>query len=317
MHEPVYSTYCGEVGNDRTLAICIEPCFGTTLKKFEGIKIYWYTHDRIFEDEATGEREVFIASETQWIVEILGDNFFRVIVTEWTQTLQTPFGDEMNNIINQKVREAQEEYRRRKQTEKRLYFYDAKNGKLKLYVDNISYYNCRCRYQLDRSFTQYHAIDKRYSVPKESCFILGKIRRTIGTKNRKLMDFIEPVSEFELDYGEREEDYFFGEEEICLRNQSNLGNQIFKMLRFSIQENEPTGLTALRIQNKMHCTVQKFLKELDAALEAGDVKKVKEFCDVVNEPQDCSEQKFVLMKDEFGEAFEEGEELYCDTDDRL
>lgn len=311
MSESLYSKYYEETGNNRALVVEIISQFETLFPKQSGIRrCFCYSESEgNIEYKLTGnEICLLLPPKTQWLIEIDEENFFYVFVTEWTKALQTSFDDEMNNIINQKVKETQREYKRKKRTEKRLYFYDAKNGRLKLCVDDISYYDDGCRYQLDRSFTQYHAIDKSYSVPKESCFILGRIRRTIGTKDGNLMDFIEPVSEFKLDY---EEDYFFREKERRLRD------RIFGMLRFSIRRNEPTGLTALRIQNKMHYSVQKFLKELNAALETGNVEKVKAFYDVVNEPQDCSDQKFILMKDEYGKTLEEGEEVWCGIDKEL
>ncbi len=305
MHEPVvYSTYCGDVSKNRTLVVRIVARFGTVYSKQSAVsRCFCYSEDiGNVEYELKGtEIALLLPPKTQWLIEIEEDQHLALVsVTEWTKMLQTPFDDEINNIINQKVKEAQREYRKRKESEKRLYFYDAKNGSLKLYTDGTSWYNDGCRYQLDRS-AFYQAIDKRWSTPKESCFILGRVRRTIGTKDGELMDFIEPISQFK-----EEEDYWlFGDEKRCL------GNALFKMLRFSILKKEPTGVNALRIQNKMHWSVQKFLKELNMALEAGDVEKLKIFYKVVNEPQDCSDQKFILMKDEFGKAFEEGEELFC------
>lgn len=306
----VYSTYCGEVAKNRTLVVRIVARFGTVYSKPSAVSRYfWYS-----EDVGNGEYErkgtkvdLLLPPKTQWLIEIEEDQHLALVsVTEWTKMLQTPFDDEMNNIINQKVKEAQREYRKRKESEKRLYLYDAKNGSLKLFTNGISWYNDRCRYQLDHS-AFYQAIDKRWPTPKESCFILGRVRRTIGTKDGKLMDFIEPISQFKVE----EDDGLFDDEKWCL------GNTLSEMLRFSILKKQPTGVNALRIQNKMHCSVQKFLKELNMALEAGDVEKLKIFYKVVNEPQDCSDQKFILMKDAFGEAFEEGEELFCGIDKNL
>lgn len=301
-YEPVYSTYCGKIGNGRTLAVTIEPCFGTVLIKYENVKIYWYDGEKR-KDETAEKKEILITPETQWVVELNGKCFFRVIVTEYTKTVQTFFGDKMNKIINQKVKEAQKDYQKRKQTEKRLYFYDAEKFRLSLYTDGTSCCNDGCRYRLDQLFTPYHAIDKRYHMPEENCFILGKIRRTIGTKDRKLMDFIEPVAEFNL---EDENDW------DCFGDGENwLGNIIFKMLKFSIMKEKPAGLTVTRIENKMHCSVHKFLKILNTALEAGDVPKVKEFYNVIHTMQDCSKEKFQILKGILEEPVEKEREICC------
>ncbi len=277
--------------------------FGTDFTKYENWKIYWCIDGQILKDETSEKKEILIVPETQWVIKVHENTLFRVIVTEYTKTVQTSFGDEMNKIINQKVKEAQKEYQKRKRTEKRLYFYDAEKFRLSLYTNATSFYNEGCQYRLDRPFTWYHSVDKRYPTPDENSFILGKVRRTIGTKDGKLMDFIEPVAEFKL---EDENDW------DCLYDGENwLGNSIFEMLKFSILKEEPTGLTASRIQNKMQCNTQEFLKMLNTALEAGDVEKVKEFYDVIHTLQDCSNEKFQILKGLLEDSVEKEKELCC------
>lgn len=303
MYEPVYSTYCGKIGNGRDLSVAIAPCFGTDFTKYEGWKIYWGMEGKTMKDESFEKKEILIVSEAQWVVEVDNHRDFHVTVTEYTKTLRTPLGEEMNKIINQKVKEAQKDYQKRKRTEKRLYFYDEVKGNLEPYImSGSSWDNDGLQYRLTRGFTTYQKIDVRCPTPYESCFILGKVRRTIGTKDGKLMDFIEPVAEFQLD---EEEDYF------C--DWANcLGDKIFSMLQFSIQKEEPTDdLTVSRIKSKMHCNVQMFLKMLNKALEAGDVEKVKEFYNVIHTLQDCSKEKFQILKGILEEPLEKEKEICC------
>lgn len=292
MYEPLYSTYCGKIGiEDRRLSVDIVPRFGTTCTKFEIEKVYWCVDNEILKDETDEKRELLFGSETRWVITVNNDGYFCVYVTEYTKTIKTSFGKRMNQLINRKIKQAQEEYRKEKETQKRLYFYDAEKAELTLYVSNTKYFN-DIQYALNRPFVLYEAIDKRYSRPTESCFILGKIQRTIGTKDGKLMDFIEPIAEFKLD-----------EEKWWLYEKDELGDKIFLMLQFSILKKEPTGLPAARIQNKMGYDVKKFLKELNTALEEGDVEKIKKFYDVIDEPQSCSGKKFQIL--------EKGEILCC------
>lgn len=305
MYEPVYSTYCGKIGDgNRTLTVTIVPCFGTTYEIYNGDKIYWCVNSNIRKEEGDEEKEIFLPSATEWILETssITENIY-VYVTEYTKRIQTPIDDEMNNIINEKVKEAQREYRKRKKTEKRLYFYDAMNVRLSLYKDGGGFYDDKCRYPLNRPFTPYQALDKRYPEPKESCFILGRVRRTIGTKDGELMDFIEPIAEFEYE----EEDDLFGNEK------RRLGNCLFAMLRFSISKEEPTGVTAARIKNQMHCTVQEFLIQLDKALEAGDIENINFLSNVLYEQQDCSNAKFQIVE----HSFEEKKELHVSSTDSI
>lgn len=300
MYEPVYST-CGKIGDGRLLlSVSIAPCFGTDFTKYEGWKIYWGIEGQNMKDESFEKKEISIPLGAQWVLEVDNYQDFHVTVTEYTKTLQTPLREEMNQIINQKVKEAQKDYQKRKRTEKRLYSYDAMKGRLELYTDGATYGDSGCKYRLDRLFTPYFAIDKRYTAPKESCFILGKVRRTIGTKDGKLMDFIEPVAKFQLD-----------EDECFWDGASWLGNRIFSMLRCSIQKEEPSELRASRIQSKLHCSVQEFLKMLNEALKAGDVEKVKEFYNVIHEPQDCSKAKFQILKGLLEAPMEKEKELCC------
>ncbi len=276
MYKPLYSMCCGEVGiGDRTLEVCIVPRFVTTIRKHEGCQMYWLT-DKIMKFETYEEDKALLDPGVQWLVEVnTKANIFHVFVLEYTKTIQTPFEEEMNQVIQRQVKKAQKEYRKRKQMEKRLYFYNSGDRRLNLYVRENSYGFDQYRYQLNCFFIPYQAIDKRFPTPKESCFILGKIRRTIGTKDGNLMSFIEPIAEFKLDENER--DY-------CGDGECQLGNVIFEMLEFSILKNEPSGLTATRIQRKMKCSVQEFIKKVNMLLEEGDAEKVKDFYNVINKP---------------------------------
>ena len=253
----------------------IVPCFGTTITKFEEVKMYWAVGNEIRKEEAFEEKEIFIAPEVEWLLEVDRMNYFHVYITEYTKTVQLPWGDAINKMINQKVLEAKLEYGRRKRTEKRLYFYDVSKSSLSLYTDGASHSSEKYYYCLERYFTPYQAISKKYPIPKESCFILGRVQRTIGTKDGKLMDFIEPIAKFELDY-DVDLDWFDVD-------RKNLGDKLFQMLQFSIQKGKFADIEVRRIENKLQCDLLTFMKRLKKALEAGDVAEIRYLYKVVYE----------------------------------
>lgn len=316
MYETLYSRYYGEIGGDKRLDIRIIPEFGCDFFKEDRVWLYWYSSkEGLKKNESFETNDVFLEPETEWLIGLDDSGFFEVFVTERSVILQTPFGLHFDGILNYRIEKVQKEYKKSKWEEKRLYYYDSSIKRLTLYNDNrTSDLYDGCQYCLTRNSCS-HIISRGFPVPQESCFLLGRVKKTIvakkGKAKGKLLDFIEPVAQFKLDYDE-ELDWFGIDKE-------KLGNKLFSMLKFSIQEKEASGIQAQRIQNKKPLLAKKFAEEVKVALEAGDVGRVKEFYDVVFEPQECSGQKFLLLKNCYavGNELAEDEEIWASADKEL
>ena len=291
-------------GSNRNVAIVLVIKFGPIHTKAENQKMVWCVKTengpKIERIDKLEEQTIAIPAETQWILESREDKFFTLHVTEKTKYVKLPLENWMVEILNQKVKSLQEEYQEKKKKEKRLYFYRARTGELKLYVDGKSYWSDDGQYSLvgKRCLQE---LDERFPVPKEDCYVLGRVSQTIVTK-KGLLDFIEPIARFVVD---PEEKWNF------LSNQPSLGRQLFEMLKFSIQKTEPSELIKKRIRNKTQKTVSTFLKELKDALEAGDAKKVKAFYDVVTQMQNCETEKFCILEEMCQDA-KTGSKIVCE-----
>lgn len=157
------------------------------------------------------------------------------------------------------------------------------------------------KYSLKRYFSPYCAIDKRYAKPEKDCFILGRIRKTIGLKNSKLLDFIEPMHEIPLDFEKDKMDW--GGYEYT-ENLKELEKNIYDLLKFSIRKENDT-LNEMRIRayfqnysSTQESIISKFNGEMWDSFKEGNVQKVRQLYDVINEPQDCTNVKFELRLQE-------------------
>ncbi len=317
MYKALYSTYCGEIkvkGREITLEVIVVPEFGCEFTKFSTECLYWYSeHCGKQEEESSDEKEIFIDPDTKWFLFINENCFWQMYVREYDVIIETPFGTDLDGILNYKIERVQKEYRRRKKEEKRLYFYDAFKNRLEEYHIGTAVYNDESEYQYCLNRCTQVAIDNRFSKPQQSCFILGRIRKTVimkkGRRKGNLLDFIEPIAKFAFDFDTARVPLFEDEKE-------ELGNPLFYLLEFSSRKYETEGIEATRIKNKCQKSVKDFIKEVKAALEAGDVKKLSSLYEVVFKPQDCSNEKFQILKDYLEpheddlQPYKEGEEIW-------
>lgn len=294
MFEDLYFKDCGEIGRGNRLKISIVCQFGILLKKHSYGKLYWYKNTEVKKEETVEERYIFLPKTTQWCINVWLGKEYHVYVTTQNKDIQPIFTKKINKRIMQEVKKAKKEYEKRKKEEKRLYFFDANKGRLKACGDNRN----RGSYELRRY--AYQVIDNQYELPKENCFLLGRVQKTIGVNKDYWLDFIEPIAKFELDFEGKQD--FFGDEK------KSLESELFRMLKFSIDEEEQTEeLKIARIKNKMQYTVRDFRKEVEDALETGNVEKVRRLYRVLYEKQDCSEEKFQIEL--------EKEEILCDANE--
>lgn len=261
MNRELYSSYFKEERSIIFIGIVYQ--FEGLIVKFANWKVFYYTEKNGVVKCEEGDMEIKIPSDTQWIV-IQDSDIYYVYVTEWTKKIQ---GFEESSNLQKKMEKTQKEYRQQKLMEKRLYFYDSDKERLDQ-LDNVFY--GECQYDLTRD--AYQAIDQRYVKPKEDCFILGRVRRTIVTKTGKYLDFIEPIAKFKL-----------GNE--LHRFKYEITYVLSEMLRFTVQKENPNALQVARIESKMHYDVQEFIKEINSALETGSIEKVTFLYKVLFKPQ--------------------------------
>lgn len=319
MYENLYS-YNEDI-NGKSVWMLFKPNFREEITLFNGKEKILSDGKVTMVGELTwdcGRREfpdIFISEDAQWGLE---DNGFSYVlfVTEHTKEIITPLGSEWNKEFNRILKKCKEDYYQKKKKEIRLYFYEASKDRLKsCYLGDDKY----CEYSLNRYSKPYCAIDKKYKKPDKDCFILGRIRKTIGLKNSKLLNFIEPMYEISLDFKKHKWD--IGDDEYR-RNISDLEKILYELLKFTIVKN-PNSLEIARIQAHLNCKSKapKFIKgeftiKIMDALDTGDTKEVRKLYEILSTPQDCTNVKFELrIKEEitclpdknFNIFFENGE----------
>ncbi|MCI8654363.1 MAG: hypothetical protein HFJ48_00575 [Clostridia bacterium] len=143
--------------------------------------------------------DVLISEDAKWA--IISDNAISMIylfVTESTKTINSNYGDEWNKIFNELMVKAQRQYCKSKNSEVRLYFWDQVERQLKICFNHCelgySPRNSKFIYYL-QDFPDNQVLCNTYASPRYSCFILGKISKTIRIKGCRLLNYIEPISE--------------------------------------------------------------------------------------------------------------------------
>lgn len=242
-------------------------------------------------------QDVYVSENAQWFLEDKGHSFY-LFVTEWTREINTSLGDEWNREFNRILKKCKRCYYLQKKEEIRLYFYCAETDRLRLcYKDEGYYIDDRYKYPLRRLFptNPYCAIDKQYARPKESCFILGRVKRTIGLKNSKLLDFIEPVHKIELDF--KKEEWDFGGYDYK-RDKEELENQLFDLLSFCVlKEENPLEVMRVRAylenyEGEQKAVVLQFKSKIREAFKKESVVELRRLNDVLKKKQDCTNVKF-------------------------
>lgn len=242
---------------------------------------------------------VYPSENAQWLLEDQGDTFI-LFVTERTNNIETPLGVEWNRQFNRILKKSKNEYFKMKKKEIRLYFFDEFRDKLQLYYKDIT---CKgiFEYSLNRATVPYSAIDKRFEKPMHDCFILGKVRKTIGVGNSKLLDFIEPVYKIEVQYPE---DTLNLDEFNEVKQQ--LGSNLFKLLCFCVtKKQEHSRVEIMRIRayfsdykSKDAEIISKFKGMIKKAFETGKSEELSNLAGVLTKMQDCTDVKFELRLEE-------------------
>lgn len=303
MYENIYSH--NEVVFGKYVWMIFEPNFREAVTLYNGkSKIYSDGKIRMVPDPYTTDEcnqfsDVYTSENAQWLLEDKGYALM-LYVTERTNNIETPLGDDWNRKFNQILKKCKKDYFKMKKKEIRLYFWDEFRDKLQLCYEDTT---CKdiFEYNLNRATVPYSAIDKRFEKPMQDCFILGKVRKTIGVGNSKLLDFIEPVYKIEVDYPE---DTLNLDEfnEVKQRMESNL----FKLLSFYVtKKQEHSYVKIMRIRahfsdykSKDSEIISKFKEKVKEAFKNGKSGELTNLAGVLTKMQDCTDVKFELRLEE-------------------
>lgn len=273
---------------------------------------------------------IHVPENTEWVVITEGSSA-DIYITEHTKKIEgVDFGNGLTDLYNNFIQQTKNEYFKKKKTEVRLYFWDSQKKRLRLCSDSKTSSFCpsdEIAYYV-RHFSAGQAIDKRYKTPEQDCFILGKIRKTIGTHNSKLFDYIEPIIEIKLDFVKEEWD--FGD---FRRNVDSLEEILLNLFVFCTcynnEKTEDVKFDRIRayLRNTKHLDspdIQVFMDEVKTAFKKGDVKQLRKLEDVVYTPQDCSNVAFTMKYEDedftcgsnkhFTILFENGESNYVSAE---
>lgn len=308
MYENLY-TYCEDI-KGKIVWFIFKPNFRESLTLFDKDKESKILSDgeiRIVDDAWNNYSDLYVSEDAQWLLEDKGNVFLNLYVTERTNEITTTLGETWNKEFNRILQKCKKDYYLKKKKEIRLYFYDADNDRLQLcYKDEIYYNDDRYIYSLRRLFAKdpYCAIDKRFEKPERSCFILGRIRKTIGLRNSRLLDFIEPVSKINLDF--EKDKWDFGEYD---EQKASLETSIFTLLSFCLLKDHDF-LQIMRIRAYFEnydaddsVIVLQFKNKIQKSFERGNVEEIRNFYDVLTKRQSCINVKFELRLEE---------EIFCD-----
>lgn len=241
---------------------------------------------------------VYVSEDAQWVLEEDG-NFFTLYITERTKEIKTGLSSAWDKKFNWLLKKCKAQYAQKKREEIRLYFYDSQHKNISLFVP-YSYcnHNNLTKYNLSLTFHPHCALDRACSYPKKDCFILGRITRTIGTKDLKLMDFIEPVYTISLDFDNKDE-LFYGDYDT---NKEQFAIVICELLEFCIlKEHRKDNVKYFRIATYLEKAgkkdidiISEFSKEILEAFKNGKPSKLRQLYHVFTSEQNCKGVNFKI-----------------------
>lgn len=313
MYENIY-TYSEEV-EGKNVWLLFKPNFreALTLMSDRKDQILSDREIRIEEKSDPSRQWVYASEDAQWLLADEGYSWV-LYVTEKTTEIITPLGEKWNREFKRLLKKCKKDYYQQKKEEVRLYFYDLDIDRLSLCGTDIHWYNdSDYTYSLRRLLptNPYCAIDRQFPKPDKSCFVLGRIRKTIGLKDSKLLDFVEPVHEIELDFEKNEWDftgcYYKGDWQ-------QLEEGLLDLLRFCIsKENDLVQVMRIRAyfgnyEASQREIIMQFRGKIWENFKKGDAKELRKLSEVLNKKQCCTNVRFQLRLDS---------EVECSPEKRL
>ena len=280
------------------------PDFRQTVTLYEEGNDYYANDDSsIIKIKQSPFTWINLSESGKWLLEVKHyENFktYTLYILPSIKHIKTPLGEEFNQKINHFLNQTLLDYKKSQKNELRLYFYNSQKTFLSIVFD--SYWpSIDLKYSLSRP-SEYTTIDRAFKKPDQNCFILGKVKKTIGAKNGHLHDFIEPVSIILYDFKRDKYDFF----DDFKRKISDLEIILIELLSYTIRKKYNfDSLETKRIQayiekkNGFSVTVEKaiklFISEISDAFKNGDTPKLRHLYIALNTMLDCSEEQFSIV----------------------
>ena len=321
----LFSDYVEVAGN--VFKICFLPDFRQDVTMYYEEREYYVDVGQITKkDDEYGFSWVSVSQNASWLLEVyhLSDTIiiYYLYIIAKTRDIKTPLGEEFNRRIMNLVKQARLKYNTQKETELRLYFYNSQKRRLIL-VENYNRYEQAYKYSLSRPFHN-NSIDKKCEEPRQDCYIIGRVTKTIGTKNEYLHDFIEPVYYIYLDFKRNPNDYFDDYNDKLI----DFHQMLMRLLLFSIKKEHNNDIVEtkrvveyIRKQNSVSNSeeaVKMFISEIYDAYKNNDLKKLRNLYKSLDTMQDCSKSIFYVTTvhrdiDTVFIKYENGEQQFVDT----
>ncbi len=284
--------------NGRSINVHIITSFKEDIGTFTDVKkVATFPKAYSIEIDKNYSTNIKVPEDTQ--LAVVEHSSIDIFIAEFAKKIMINLGNEFT-LFNRLISEVKNEYSQKKQREVRLYFWSSQKQKLRLCFDNSDIRsnkpNAQIAYYLRNS--DGHIISKFYEKPKYDCFILGRVRQTIGCQNSKLLDCIEPISEIKLGFDAKE----CGAKKF----QDNL-NFLEELLLYlfvfcTINNAESTESIEYKRALAYVCTIHKmtapdihvYIDEVKEAFKEGNVSDLKRLISILKSPQDCSGLKFKL-----------------------
>ncbi|MCI8699763.1 MAG: hypothetical protein HFJ47_00275 [Clostridia bacterium] len=289
--------------NDRNIHVIIVPNFKNSICELEDTMEVITSSGMYPSTDCQGDSEfIDVPESTTWVI-TTKDIHTCIYITEYTKEITVDIGNGMNSIFNQLINETTKAYYNKKKREIRLYFWSSRKETLKLCKQHpdLSSVNSDSplAYYLPTTSSAGQAIHKRFAKPDQDCFILGRVRRTLITRDsRQTFDFIEPISKVNLDFVKN------GQNSVNFRkNIDLLATALLDLLFFCIiNTNASTeSLKYKRILAYIRTAydadavdIKLYIKEVKVAFKEGNLVKLRNLSKILNTPQDCSNVKFEL-----------------------
>lgn len=282
----------------RTINVHIISSFKEDIGTFTDVKkITTFPKEYSIEIDNNYSTNIRVPEDTQ--LAIVEHSSIDIFIAEFAKKIMINLDNEFA-MFNRLISAVKNEYFKKKQHEIRLYFWNSQKKKLRLCFDNADIRsnkpNAQIAYYLRNSDGQ--TISKFYEKPKYDCFLLGRVRQTVGTQDSKLFDCIEPISEIKLDFEEKE----CGSKKF----QDNL-NFLEELLLYlfvfcTIHNVESTESIEYKRALAYVCKIHKmvspdihvYINEVKEAFKEGNVSKLRTLVSILKSPQDCSNLKFKL-----------------------
>ena len=238
MYTQALFTYQGEIMKKDIMFIFL-PDFRqdvTVYKKGSTKKFYTdtglYSYRIRFEDQEY--HRVYAPRGVKWFLE-KEQNVFIFYVVPWTKEIITQFGERFNRKLNEIFKDARRNYYATKQRELRLYFYESGSGQITNVCNESVEELCdKYQYLLSDDGVRESFIGGEFYKTTEDCFIIGRVKTTLGTNKGELVNAVEPIIRI------------YAEDSPEQSNNEELQQILLDLLKFTVRKTYEFDLLKMR-----------------------------------------------------------------------